>query len=101
MKDHQPREFVAIDQNYLIRMTLGKVFSGSCKIRSRYEDTLCRFVGAETATEIPNVGFANGVVRIISLRLYINAIKPQLVLVDDPVNPTVAGFSKCATGIIS
>src|SRR5260370_4299242 len=75
MKDHQPREQVAIDQNDLVWMTLGKLFSGFREIGSRYEDPLCCLVRAKTTAEIPNVGFANGVVKIIFLRLYIDAVK--------------------------
>jgi hypothetical protein len=68
-------------------MSLGKLLSGFCEIGSRYEDALRRFVRAETTAKIPNVGFANGVVRIILFRLYIDAVKPQLILVNAPSIP--------------
>ena len=47
MKDHQARQQVAIDQNHLVRVALGKLFGRFSEIGSRYEDALCRFVRAE------------------------------------------------------
>lgn len=101
MKDHQPREFVAIDQNDLIRMTLGKLFSGLREIRGRYENPFRCFVCAKTATEIPSVRLAHGVVGIISFRLYIDSVEPQLILIYDPIYPAVAGLAERTPGIIS
>jgi len=57
-------------------MTLCKLFGGLREIGSRYEDSLRGLVRAETAAEISNVGFTDGIVRVVFFRLYINAIKP-------------------------
>src|SRR5258708_20443188 len=54
MKDHQPREFVAIYQNDLVWMTLGKLFSGFPEIGIGYKDPLSCFVRATTPSAIPN-----------------------------------------------
>src|SRR5689334_3585412 len=99
MMDHQARQKVAIDQNNLVRMTLGEIYSGLREIRSRYKDPLCCFVRAETTAEIPDVGFANSVVRVVFLRLYIDAIEPQLVLVYDAVYPSVTSSAECTAGV--
>jgi hypothetical protein len=93
MMNHQPCQQVAINQNNLVRMALCKFFGGLCEIGSRYENALGGLIRTETAAEISNVGFANSVVRIIFLGLYIDMVKSQLVLIYDAINPAIAGLS--------
>jgi hypothetical protein len=91
MKDHQPCELVAINQNDLVWMTFGKLFSGFRKIGGRDEDPLCCFVRAKTTAEIPDVGFANGVVRIIFLGLDTDAQRAAALLKDEQLRFLDAG----------
>ena len=90
MMDHQSRQQIAIDQNNLVGMTLRELYSRLGEIRSRYEDALRRLVRTETAAEISDVGFADRVFGIVFLRLNIDAVKTQLILIYGPINSTVA-----------
>lgn len=98
VSNHHSCKIVAVDQHNSLAHIFGRPTRCFGERGGRRKQALGRLELIERSEKIANCAGAYGIFAV-PLRLNIDAVKPERVLIDDSINASITAFSECAGGV--